>query len=585
MENDLTNIELRAIGAARGIIFGNAYLLDRNRMDVRKFCLLNNAIEKEVERFEKALAESKRQLQDIIISLSSSDACQHLYVLEAHKKMLDDPMVEEGTKQGIRKNRINAEWALVQVLEGISRLFEQVEDDYLRERAADVDFIGQRLLRNLAGKEREGMPIDATGMIIVAHDLSPADIAQLAHQGVTGIATDLGGRTGHTAIMARSLGIPTVVGLGKITRLVTPKDPLILDGTRGVVVVKPDQEKRKSYQALKALELERKEALTRLKDIPAITTDGKRISLLANLDLPGEFEQVMENGAEGIGLFRTEYMFLGRQSPPTENEHFEEYLRLTRLVDGKPITLRTYDLGGEKLLWSKVTHHEPNPALGVRGVRFTLRHEEVLIDQLKAMYRAAAHGKIKILFPMVSGLGEWRQLKDLAGKAVRMLEAESREYDKSCPLGPMIEIPSAAIISDQLAKEADFLSLGTNDLVQYMLATDRDNELVSGLYEPLHPAILRILKHVIDEAAKAHTPLAICGEMAGDPFNALVLLGLGLEEFSMTPNTIPVVKNILINGSKREAALLASELIELSTAEEVAERVKEWMAQRYPELS
>jgi len=578
------NIELSGIGASRGVIRAEALVIDRRRPEVPRYCVMAEAVEDEVARFERALEASIEQLKTITDSLAGTAASQHLYVLEAHQMVLTDPMVTTGTKEEIRAEQINAEWALATVLDRLLSLFEQVEDDYLRERAADVDFIGQRVLRNLAGQTADPVSRLRAGTILVAHDLSPADAAQLARAGVLGIATDLGGRTSHSAIMARSLGLPAVVGLKRITELVRDGDVVIVDGTRGVVEVRPDEGRIADADARAAMEQQRRLALAELCDLPAETRDGARVRLLANLDLPIEVEQLQKNGAEGVGLFRTEFLFVDREHAPTEDEHYLEYRKLVDRAGERPVTLRTYDLGGDKLLWSSEGHRDPNPALGVRGIRFALRNPELLILQFKAMYRAGRHGEVRILVPMVSGLKEWRRVKALAKEARARLEMENVPYHPEVALGPMIEVPSAAMIADQLAGESDFFSIGTNDLIQYLLAVDRDNEHVAELYESLHPAVLRVVRQVIDAARTAAVPVTMCGEMAGDPLNALVLLGLGLEEFSMTPAAIPWVKKILREGRLVEARQLASHLLELATAEEVAEHVRDWMAQRYPDL-
>ena len=578
------NIELSGTGASSGVVHAEARVIDRRRPDVPHYGLADDALEQEVARFERALETSLEQLREITQSLAGTAASRHLYVLEAHQMMLTDPMVNTGTKEEIRNEKINAEWALSRVLESLSSLFEQVEDEYLRERAADVDFIGQRILRNLAGENPDPFARLREGTILIAHDLSPADAAQLAATGVVGFATDMGGRTSHSAIMARSLRLPAVVGLGRITELVRDGDRVIVDGTRGVVEVRPDEGRIADVDARRAMEQERRRALDELRDLPAQTKDGTKVRLQANVDLPLEAEQLAENGAEGVGLFRTEFLFLGRSAPPSEEDHYLEYCKLVDRAGPHPVTLRTYDLGGDKLAWAENLYNDPNPALGVRGVRYAMRSPELLVTQFRAMYRAGYHGDVRILVPMISGLKEWRQVKSLAHEACKRLEMENVPFDPGVSLGPMVELPSAAVVADQLAQESDFFSIGTNDLIQYLLGVDRCNEHVADLYQALHPAVLRVIKRVIDMAHEANIPVAMCGEMAGDPLNSLVLLGLGLEEFSMTPAAIPLVKSILRGGKHSEARNLAANLLQLTTAEEVAEHVRVWMATRYPDL-
>jgi phosphoenolpyruvate-protein phosphotransferase (PTS system enzyme I) len=575
----------RGAAASSGIAIGRAYVVDRRRVKIPKVHVTEDDADLEVARFKAAIRESDGQLEKIKNKLLAREGEDHFHILEAHQLMLHDEHVVEDTIRRIREDRINAEWALRKTVEAIKTIFDAIEDDYFRERRSDIDFVGDRILRNLLGEE-EGPVQPPPDAVVVAHDLSPGDTAQLHRAAVAALVTDVGGKTSHTAIIARAHEIPAVVGLEDITALVGNGDLVIVDGTSGWVIVNPEPQTVAHFRARARREAAIGEALLANRDLPAETLDGHRINLLANVDVVEELEGARQHGAEGVGLFRTEFLYLNRPDLPDEDEHYHYARSVVEVLAGKPITFRTFDLGGDKAGPPGTTLlREANPALGMRSIRICLSpHGKPLFqEQLRGLLRASAHGPLRIMFPMVSGLLEIREAKAIVEECKEELRSRGEPFDPAVKVGVMIEMPSAALVADLIAREVDFFSIGTNDLIQYTLAIDRVNEHVSYLYRPLHPAILRILRYVADAANDHKVPVSMCGEMAGDPLFALVLLGLGLNELSMNAVAIPVIKSVVRASTLAEAQALADQALTLATPDDIEALVKEHMSKRFSE--
>jgi phosphotransferase system enzyme I (PtsI) len=574
---------MKGIGVSLGVVIGRAYVVDRDRVRVRRSDIPESEVKAEVTRFKNAVAASKDQLIDVRRKLSHDIGEEHGYILDSHLMILDDKMLIGGAIEIIRGEKVNSEFALREVLDRLGKIFDAMEDSYLRERKSDIEHVGERILRNLAGKQADpigDMPQDA---IVVSHDLTPADTFQMRKENVVAFVTDVGSNTSHTAIVARSLEIPAVVGLEDVTGRVSTGDPIIVDGARGIVVINPDPDTFLEY-----LERQRRykyfeKELFKLADLPAITRDGHEVHMAGNVDLPDELDSVIKQGAKGIGLFRTEYLFLNRNRLPTEEEHFLAYKQMVENVDPQSVVIRTFDLGGDKIPIPEPISNEVNPALGLRAIRFSLRKPDIFKSQIRGILRASAYGKAKVMYPMISGVHEVRRANMALEEAKQELRDEGLPFDENIPVGAMVEIPSCAITTDVLAKEVDFLSVGTNDLIQYALAIDRLNEHVAYLYEPLHPAVLRFLKMIVDAGHAEGVPVAMCGEMAGEPLYALILMGLGFDELSMSPLSIPRMKKVIRQAELKEAVLLTEKTLKMATAEETRDFVIGYMAERFPE--
>lgn len=574
---------LRGTGASSGIVMGRAFLVHRGRVSIPHKAIEPRRIASEIKRFKRAIERSKDQLREIKEKILAEEVRRHFFILDVHLMILDDKMLIQDTIEVIKTRRINAEWALDIIIGKLNAAFDTIEDEYLRERKNDVSYVAQRIFRNLAGKDYDDLAGIRGNVIVVAHDLSPADTIQMNLNHVAGFITDIGGRISHTAILSRSLGIPAVVGLETATSLINGGDLLIIDGYAGTVIVNPDEETSEEYtNRQKQIRLLEREVL-KYAALPAETRDGYRIKMGANIELAEELPVAISHGAEGIGLYRTEILYLNRDDLPSEEEQFQVYKGIVEEISPGPAVIRTLDVGGDKFLSKYGYDHEVNPALGLRAIRFSLKEPQLFKVQLRGMLRASAFGKLKILFPMISGIAEIRRAKAILEETKEELGVEGIPFDEGIEVGAMIEIPSASIIADSLAHEVDFFSIGTNDLIQYALAIDRINEHVSYLFEPLHPAILRMIRGIVEAGHRAGIEVAICGEMAADPAYLLILLGLGLDELSMTPFYIPRVKKILRSSSYEEAKQLLEEVSRLSTAAEIEDWVKARMAERFPD--
>jgi phosphotransferase system enzyme I (PtsI) len=575
---------LVGISASPGIAIGRAHVIDRRRLKTPKRHIEESEVALEIERLDAAIAASDEQLERIKRKLREREGEDHFRILEAHQLILHDEHLLGPARQRVREEKVNAEWALRRTVEEIKSVFDSIEEDYFRERRSDIDFVGDRILRNLLGEQVDQVGAPPAGAVVVAHDLSPADTAHLHRASCAAFVTDAGGKTSHSAILARAFEIPAVVGVDHATEKVAAGVMVIVDGLSGAVIVNPTNDELEEYRARARRHAAFVAELLENRDLPAETTDGARVRLYANVEITDEVPSAVDHGAEGIGLYRTEFLYLDRADLPREEEHFMHARGVLRRMAPFPTTFRTFDLGGDKVApFALTAGHEVNPALGLRSIRLCLKEKALFKTQLRGLLRASAHGRARIMFPMISGVSELRAAKAVLDEAKAELRAEGHPFDEEIPLGIMVEMPSAAMTADLLARECDFLSIGTNDLIQYSLAIDRVNEHVGYLYHPLHPAILRTVRYVVDAGHAAGVRVGMCGEMAGEPLFALVLCGLGLDEMSMNSTSIPVVKSVIRASTIAEAKRLANDVLALPTVEEVERCVHESMKTRFSE--
>jgi phosphoenolpyruvate-protein phosphotransferase (PTS system enzyme I) len=572
---------LRGIGASPGVALGRAYIVHPRRVRTPKYHIAAADVASEQLRFKTALELSIRQLDEIKKRVGV--AAEYARILDVHQMMMHDPMFLDEVKAIVEKEQVNAEWAVRRSVRRIKNLFDGVKDEYFRERRSDVDFVGDRVVRNLLGLQvdvAEEIPRDA---VLIARDLSPADAAILLdNTRVVGFATEVGAQTSHTAIVARAREIPGVVGAARLLDTVTKGDLVAVDGVQGMVVVRPEEQQQAVFREAMRRHLASEKALLRTRDQPAATTDGVRVRLLGNIEFAEEIPSLIAHGAEGIGLYRSEFLYLGRNAPPTEDEHYEAYKAALSAFAPRPVTIRTFDLGAEKFPDGERSRvKEPNPALGLRAIRYSLKHRDQFRTQLRAMLRASVHGNLRIMFPMICGLTELREARSAIERVKEELGRAGEPIAQKIPVGIMVETPSAASIADRLALECDFFAVGTNDLIQYSLAMDRQNREVAYLYRPLHLALLRQLDFVVTTGKKAGIGVSICGEMAGDPMNTLILLGLGFDELSMSSAQIPAIKRLIRATSAAEGRKLLEQVMELNTSEEIERVVRLEMHRRF----
>jgi len=575
---------LKGIGVSPGIVIGKVYRFDPFDGEL-SFYKLNDStlIPSEVKRFRNALKESEKQLREVQKNLNDNKVTEPLYIIDVHILILKDKKFIARTIKYIKKMGINAEWAVRMTLDRYKQIFEDIEDNYIRTRISDVQYVCQRILRNLTGKKPETIWDVGDGVVVIAHDLSPADTAQMKMEKVLGFATDIGGRTSHTAIVARSMELPAVVGLENISRVVHTNDDIIIDGVSGIVIVNPYPEISKRYEEKKLRYKESKEEFLKYAKLPAITLDNYRVQIGCNVEFVEEIAPSIVYGAEYIGLYRTEFVYINQKNLPTEEDHFANYSKVVNFKNLLWTTIRTFDLGGDKFRSDQKQVNELNPQMGLRAIRFCLQEVDLFKTQLRAIWRVSSLGKIKILFPMISGIEEIREAKRLLEETRQELVAQGVKIAERMDVGAMIEVPSAVVIADKIASEVDYFSIGTNDLIQYALAIDRANERLSYLYEPLHPAVLRLLKRVIDIGHKANIPVAMCGEMAGDPMYALILLGMEIDELSMNHSGIPLIKQIIKKASLKEAKSLLTKVMSFNSAAETRAYVQNYMLKRFPD--
>ena len=582
-EHGKKTLVIKGIGVSPGVVIGKVYRFDPLDVQLSFYKLEDlTLIPQEIARFKKAIKDSELELLKIQENLKKTKITEPLYIIDVHILILQDKKFISRTIKYIRRLGVNAEWAVRMTLDHYKQIFEGVQDVYISSRISDVQYVSQRILRNLSGEKKEIVWAVGDGVIVVAHDLSAADTAQMKMDKVGGFATDSGGRTSHTAIVARSVELPAVVGLDNITRVARTGDDIIVDGTSGLVVVNPYPDMLKRYEEKRLLYSASKEEYLKYAKLPAVTKDDYKVQIGGNIEFVEEMPSAITHGVEYIGLYRTEFIYINREELPTEDDHFNNYSQIVTTKDLLWSTIRTFDLGGDKFPSSQKQPKELNPQLGLRAIRFCLKEAELFKTQLRAIWRVGALGKVKILFPMISGVEEIREAKKLLEEAKNELLAQGVKIASEMEIGAMIEVPTAAIIADKLAREVDFFSIGTNDLIQYSLAIDRANERLTYLYEPLHPAVLRLIKKVVDVAHDSKIRVAMCGEMAGDPLCSLVLLGMELDELSMNHLAIPRIKKIIRESTLQESKLLLKKAMSFNTAAEVRACVHEYMLERFP---
>jgi len=568
-EQEFKEVILKGISGSPGICIGKAYLVDKEGVDVvRRYIVPEKSLSAEVNRFKSAVKNAQDALRQIIDD-TPENFRQHAQILETHMLLLEDKMIYDRTIELIEGERVNAEWALKKVVSQVKPMFESMSDDYLKQRAEDISQVADRIMEHLVGADHVKIAQIDKRVILVARDLSPAETSQIHLERVKGFVTNRGGRASHTGIIARTLEIPAVLGVGNATLKIKNDDIIIVDGKAGTVVVNPTEqtlmeteERRERYEIHKA-------QMVRRSHLPALTKDGVRVSVHGNIELPEEVVSVLDHGGDGIGLYRTEFQYLSRPDFPTEDILFENYKDVIDVMGDRPITIRTLDINGDKAVNYIRDNHELNPALGLRAIRYCLQKPEIFKTQLRAILRAAALGDVRILIPLISGIGEVEQAIAMIDEAAQCLGAQGVAHKREIPLGIMIEVPSAVITADILAEKVDFFSIGTNDLIQYTIAIDRGNRHVAHLYQPMHPAILRMIKRTCDAGREKGIKTYMCGEMAGEPLYAPILMGLGVDELSMNPQSIPLVKNAI--RSIRAAGLreFVDEVMYMTSPDEV----------------
>jgi phosphotransferase system enzyme I (PtsI) len=575
MKNTPGETILTGIGASPGICIGKAYLVDTGGVDViNKYAIEGKELGRETDRFRSAVKRARDELREILQNIPK-DFRQHAYILETHMALLKDKMLYGKTIDTIKQNHVNAEWALKEVASDIQSAFKNIPDPYLKERSNDIAQVSDRIMRCLTGAETVNFAEINKRVILVAHDLSPADTSQIKVDRIMGFITDRGGKASHTAIIARSLEIPAIMGLSDATRVIKTDDLIIIDGTSGTLILNPSEQTLIDYEERKNEYQARQAAMTRDSHLPAETLDGFRLIAMGNIELPEEIVSVIDHGGDGIGLYRTEFQYMNRPDFPSEAELFDKYKDVIEVTNPKPVTIRTLDINGDKALMNGAELEEENPALGLRAIRYCLKKPDVFMTQLRAILRAAAFGNARIMFPMINSCEEVLEAKRMLKEAAASLDREGIDYRKDIEIGILIEVPSAVIMADALAEMVDFLSIGTNDLIQYALAIDRGNREVSHMYNALNPAIIRMIKHVADVSKEKGIKVTMCGEMAGDPFHIPVLLGLGLDELSMNPQSIPAVKSMIRSLRAEDAKKLMQDVLSKKSVKEITDLIQD----------
>ena len=562
-------ITLKGLPAAPGVAMGKTLFFDSEDFAVPRRPITDPEIPIELLRLEEAMIKTRHQIVAIQKRLAEDLGQEHAEILNAHLLVLEDQSLREEIINGLKAKLLNVEAIFSDVIRGHLKAFSRTEDEYLRERTADIDDVRKRVLRNLLGKRPVTLAPLEEPVVLVARDLSPSETAQMHKRHILAFVTDIGGRTSHTAIMAKSLEIPAVVGAAVATKRIPQGTFVIVDGTRGEVIIDPDPETVKRYELEQRRYQEANRQLLQLKDLPAETLDHHRVVLSANIELPEEVPSVIAHGANGIGLFRTEFLYLNRGDFPTEEEQYKAYSTVAEQIKPHPVIIRTMDLGGDKFFSPMQVPSEMNPFMGWRAIRFSLARPDIFRIQLRAILRASTHGNLKLMYPMISGIEELQRANEILYEVKQELTRQGTPFSDSLEVGAMIEVPSAAMTCDLLAKEVQFFSIGTNDLIQYSLAVDRVNEKIAYLYEPTHPAILRLVKQIIDVGHAAKIWVGMCGEMAGEPPLSLLLLGMGLDEFSPSPVQLPIVKQVIRSVEHSFAQSVVQQALQLRTGKEV----------------
>jgi len=565
---------LKGINASPGICIGKAYLVDKEGVDiVARYYIETKKLQGEIKRFKAAVKKARDEIRTVIDD--SPEELQRAHILETHLALLKDKMLYGKTIEIIESDGINAEWALKRVVSNLKAVFLGMADAYLKERASDIVHVTDSIMRNLVGAKAEKIADIDKRVILVARDLSPADTSQINLEKIMGFITDRGGKASHTGIVAQALEIPAVVGLKSATQHIKSDNLIVVDGNKGKVIINPDEKSLVDYEERKIDYEQYRAVITRESHLSAETTDGVQLEVMANIELPEEVVSVKNYGGDGIGLYRTEFQYMNRAIFPSEEELFEKYKDVVEVMAPKPVTIRTLDINGDKAVANQNGQDEANPALGLRSIRYCLRKPDVFLTQLRAILRAAAFGHVRILFPMISAYFEICEARKLLDQAAESLEKEGLEYNRDIKIGIMIEVPSAVVLADLLAEKADFFSIGTNDLIQYALAIDRLNSNVAHLYQPLDPAVIRLLKQVADVAQSKGIEVYMCGEMASAAHHVPFLLGLGLDELSMNPQSIPNIKRVIRSLSQSEAQAFMQDVLTKKTARGVFGVLKE----------
>lgn len=576
-ENSNVSIYISGIGVSKGIAIGEAFVLAREQLDATQETLPASEIDAEVKRFRAALAQANQQLHDIKKKISKDTADDILVFIDTHLLMLEDPAFDEGTIANIKEYSCNAEWALQLQRDRLVQVFDEMEDPYLRTRKDDVLHVVKRIQSCLSGNEEETEESQYRGKIIVADDLTPADTIVMQHQKVAGFVTEFGGPLSHTAILARNLGIPAIVGLHHARQLIHRNETLIIDGYHGFVINSPDKKSLRYYRAEKRDETIKRNLLSELSGKPAITLDDRLITLHGNIDRPKDIRKIKKYDHTGVGLYRTEMLFIELNQWPDQKTHYQTYRRAVKALDGKPLTIRTMDLGADKEIQDTIDHGPlaHNPAMGLRAIRRCLKEPQDFMPQILAILRVSAHGPVRMMIPMLTNTAELDQVLELIEEAKKILKKKKIAFDKNIPVGAMIEVPAAALAVDAFASKLDFLSIGTNDLIQYTLAIDRIDEEVNYLFNPLHPAVLKLIQLTIDAGKRAGIPVSMCGEMASDTQYTRLLLGMGLEYFSVQANALLEIKHIIVNSRLETLKAEVGEIMRLHDEDEIKGRVKQ----------
>ena len=574
--NDLS-IYISGIGVSKGIAIGEAYLIARETVDVTQQTLPASEIKTEIKRFKKALKLANSRLHDIKKKIAKDTADDILVFIDTHLLMLEDPAFDEGTIANIKRFSCNAEWALQIQGERLVQVFDEMEDPYLRTRKDDVLHVVKRIQTALLGLDEESDDISYKGKIIVADDLTPADTIMMQHQKIAGFITEYGGPLSHTAILARNLGIPAIVGLHHARSLIHRGETLVIDGLAGTVINSPGKKSLKHYRAVKRDENAKRNLLNNLSGKPAITLDGKQITLHGNIDKPADIRTIKKYDDTGVGLYRTEMLFIELNQWPDQQTHLKTYKRAVKALKGKPLTIRTMDLGADKEIQDTIDHGPMahNPAMGLRAIRRCLKEPQDFMPQLLAILRASAFGPVRIMIPMLTNIDELNQVLKLIEQAKQLLKKKNIAFDSKIPIGAMIEVPAAALAADAFASKLDFLSIGTNDLIQYTLAIDRIDDEVNYLFNPLHPAVLKLIQMTIDAGKKAGIPVSMCGEMASDTLYTRLLLGMGLEYFSVQANALLEVKHIIVHSTFSNLQDEVKEIMQIYDTDEIKSRVQQ----------
>ncbi|MBT3181804.1 MAG: phosphoenolpyruvate--protein phosphotransferase [Deltaproteobacteria bacterium] len=565
----------RSNATSPGIAIGTAYHLQSQGAAFVRYWIGNSDVKEEIDRLKNSLQKSKEQLDQISAKMCRFQGHDQIKIIESHRMFLQDDMLVSTTIQHIQESKINAEWALDKTLAHLKLSFLNVDEEYFRERQQDIDYVGRRIMDNLMGTPALSLSDLPKGeMILIVHDLSPAEVANLPKDRVKGFIMEGGGETSHTAIISRALEIPAVFSLKGIFDSITDGETIILDGMKGLIVASPTKKEKEQYITVQENYAALERILMQDIHLPAETKDGYRISIEGNMELLEEIPSLIDHGAEGIGLYRTEYLFLDRLDEPTEDEQFDNYTEVLERLSPKPVTIRTIDLGGDKMPLSHAYDLQTNPALGLRGIRLCLKERPLFKTQLRAILRASVHGHPRILIPMISSVDEIRTVKKIIGEIKEELTEQNIKFKSDIPLGIMIEVPSAVFLAPELAMEVDFFSIGTNDLIQYGLAIDRINEHVAEMYNPFHPAVLRMIKSTVDAAKKAGIKISLCGELAGDPLAITLMVGMELDSLSMNPVSIPKVKKVLRSITKVQTEKLTEYVLTLKTADDIVKYIK-----------